>query len=289
MPYLQKQIVNGQVVPGPYLAGNPALLEADHPDLGHGIGRQSEIQRAAGARAQALRHGPGVSVGLHVFEGHVRRPGLLRSRRTGRRAPAYMQNLYDRRAEWGPTYFDNKHNFTGSFVYELPFGHKKKFGDELGAGRRHGAGRLADGRHLHRAHRLPADHQGDRRSLRHRRAQLPRQRDRHAATIRTRSDRACCYLDPKALFRAAGRAPSATPGVGIVRGPGMSRFDLSLNKQFRVTREEVVRTPAWGVQRDQHARSSQAPASLVITAPTFGQIRSSQGERNVQMVAKFYF
>ena len=41
---------------------------------------------------------------------------------------AYMQNLYDRKSEWGPTYFDNKHAFTGSFVYELPFGQRKKFG-----------------------------------------------------------------------------------------------------------------------------------------------------------------
>ena len=41
---------------------------------------------------------------------------------------AYMQNLYDRTAEWGPTYFDVKHNFVGSFVYEVPFGRKKHFG-----------------------------------------------------------------------------------------------------------------------------------------------------------------
>ena len=25
MPYLQKQLINGQIVPSPYLAGNPAL------------------------------------------------------------------------------------------------------------------------------------------------------------------------------------------------------------------------------------------------------------------------
>ena len=74
---------------------------------------------------------------------------------------AYMQNLYDRRAEWGPTYFDTKHTFAGSFVYELPFGQKKKFGsnwnravDDASA-----AGRWAA--ILHRAHGLPADHQDD--------------------------------------------------------------------------------------------------------------------------------
>jgi hypothetical protein len=32
-----------------------------------------------------------------------------------------------------------------------------------------------------------------------------------------------------------------------------------------------------------------APASMTITAPTFGQIRSSQSERNAEIIAKFYF
>ena len=41
---------------------------------------------------------------------------------------AYWQNLYDQRAEWGPTYFDATHMFIDSFVYELPFGRGKDFG-----------------------------------------------------------------------------------------------------------------------------------------------------------------
>ena len=39
-----------------------------------------------------------------------------------------MQNLYDRRAEWGPTYFDVRHSFTTSFFYELPFGKGRMLG-----------------------------------------------------------------------------------------------------------------------------------------------------------------
>ena len=33
----------------------------------------------------------------------------------------------------------------------------------------------------------------------------------------------------------------------------------------------------------------QAPASMIITAPTFGQIRASQSERSVQLIGKLYF
>ena len=37
---------------------------------------------------------------------------------------SYTQNIYNRKAEWGPTFFDNKYNGTGSFVYGLPFGRR---------------------------------------------------------------------------------------------------------------------------------------------------------------------
>jgi hypothetical protein len=43
---------------------------------------------------------------------------------------AYFQNLYDRRAEWGPTYFDATHMFNFSYTYELPFGRNKTFGSD---------------------------------------------------------------------------------------------------------------------------------------------------------------
>jgi len=32
-----------------------------------------------------------------------------------------------------------------------------------------------------------------------------------------------------------------------------------------------------------------SPASQTITSTLFGQIRSSEGERNIEMAAKFYF
>ncbi len=72
------------------------------------------------------------------------------------------------------------------------------------------------------------------------------------------------------------------------RGPGMTRLDLSLNKQFRVTERKYfqLRLAAFNAT---NTPIFQAPSSLVISAPTFGQIRGSQSERQVQLVAKFYF
>jgi hypothetical protein len=75
---------------------------------------------------------------------------------------------------------------------------------------------------------------------------------------------------------------------GVVRGPGETRLDLSLAKQFHVTEKKYfeLRGEAFGATNTPIFFS---PASQTITNTLFGQIRSSEGERNMQVVAKFYF
>jgi hypothetical protein len=95
------------------------------------------------------------------------------------------------------------------------------------------------------------------------------------------------FLDPSAYaVPTAGTFGNA--GVGIVRGPGMNRFDLSLGKKFNITERKYfeLRGEAFNLTNTPIFLS---PASQTITSPLFGQIRSSEGERNVQVVAKFYF
>ena len=103
---------------------------------------------------------------------------------------AYMQNLYDRRSEWSPQLADVKHNFVASYYLRAARSARAR------SSARHWAKprglrdrRLADGRDILRAHRLPADHQ-DHGPLGHPGAQRPGPGDRDAATIRTSSDRA---------------------------------------------------------------------------------------------------
>jgi hypothetical protein len=95
------------------------------------------------------------------------------------------------------------------------------------------------------------------------------------------------FLDPSAYgVPTAGTFGNA--GVGIVRGPGMNRFDLSLGKRFHITERKYfeIRGEAFNLTNSPIFLS---PASQTITSPLFGQIRSSEGERNVQVVGKFYF
>jgi len=95
------------------------------------------------------------------------------------------------------------------------------------------------------------------------------------------------YLDPSVYAQPALHT-FGNAGNGIVRGPGMSRFDLSLSKQFHLTERKFfeLRGEAFNLT---NSPIFQSPASQTITSTLFGQIRSSQGERNMQLAAKFYF
>ena len=90
------------------------------------------------------------------------------------------------------------------------------------------------------------------------------------------------------LYSVPGAFTFGNAGVGIVRGPGMARVDGSLSKQIRVTEGTYfqLRLSAFNVTNTPIFSS---PSSMVITNAFFGQIRSSTGERNVNLVAKFYF
>lgn len=286
MPYLQKRIVNGAVGTSDYLAGNPTLrskisqisgTETNGNQQYHAMQVTARKRYAAGLEYQlsyTWSHGMSDSIGYYGEGGQA-----------GSQS-AYMQNLYDRRSEWGPTYFDAKHNFTGSFVYELPFGAKRKFGSNwnavtdqvLGGWQLGGILTLQSGFPL--TIKVSGDPSGTgARSFR-------------ANVIGTPNDQHKIGPGAKYLDVSAYSVPTAftfgNAGIGIVRGPGQARFDMSLGKVFSITERQhfELRGEAFNLANTPIFAS---PASQVITASTFGEIRSAQGDRNIQISLKYSF
>jgi hypothetical protein len=72
-----------------------------------------------------------------------------------------------------------------------------------------------------------------------------------------------------------------------VPGPGLKRCDLSLSKKFHLTERMFfeLRGEAFNLT---NTPTFQSPTRN-IQNPLFGQVRTSQGERNMQIVGKFYF
>jgi hypothetical protein len=286
MPYLQNIIQNGAVIPGVYFSGNPTL--------------RSEISQISGTCSCANQKYDGLqatlrkrfSLGLEYQVAFTYSKGMSdsigyygQSGQAGSQS-AYMQNLYDRVSEWSPTYFDNKFNFVPSFVYQLPFGAGRKYGSNMN--------KVADGivggwqlGGVFTGHtgfpltiKISSDQSGT------------GARSYRANVIGTPNDPhnigpGVSYLDPTAYAVPLAHT-FGDSGPGVVRGPGEARFDLSLGKEFRVSEKKYfqLRGEAYNLANTPIFAS---PASQNIQSALFGQIRSSQGERNIQLVGKFYF
>ncbi|HYW42199.1 MAG TPA: carboxypeptidase regulatory-like domain-containing protein [Bryobacteraceae bacterium] len=286
MPYLQNQLIGGTVVQGPYLSGNPALRSEISQISGTAsIGRQGYNSLQATLRkrfatgleyqvAFTYSHGMSDSIGYYGQGGQ-----------SGSQS-AYWQYLYCQACEMGPTYFDEKFMFVPTFTYQLPFGRGRHFGSAwskpvdglIGGWQIGGIYTARTGFPL--TIKMSGDPSGTgARSFR-------------ANVIGTPNDPhnvgpGALWLDPSAYAQPALHT-IGDAGVGIVRGPGMSRLDFSLSKQFHITERKFfeLRGEAFNLFNTPIFLS---PASQTITSTLFGQIRSSEGERNMQIVAKFYF
>jgi Carboxypeptidase regulatory-like domain/TonB dependent receptor/TonB-dependent Receptor Plug Domain len=283
MPYFQNQIVNGAVVQGPYLT-------AIRGQIGQISGTCSCAKQKYNALQTTLRKR--FSMGLEYQVAFTYSRGMSDSigyygqgGQAGSQS-AYWQNLYNQQSEFGPTYFDEKFNFVPSFVYQLPFGHGRKMGSAWNRGVDAILGGWNVGG-IYTAHtgfpltiKLASDASGT--GARSDRAQVVgTPHDPHVVGPGNSWLDLSAYATP--ALHTFGNA-----GVGVVRGPGMSRFDFSLSKDFHVTEHKMfqLRGEAFNLFNSPIFLS---PASQTITSTLFGQIRSSEGERNMQIVAKFYF
>ncbi|MFN7921422.1 MAG: carboxypeptidase regulatory-like domain-containing protein [Bryobacteraceae bacterium] len=292
-PYLQKLIVNGRPAPGPYLAGNPALLAQITQVSGtasEGNQKYNALQAHVRKRFSA---GLDFQAGYTFSHGMTDAQGYYGSSGQAAGTGAYTQNMYDRKAEWGPSFFDNKHNLSGSLFYRLPVGRKQWIGSAWPGW----LDRIAGGWQLSTLYsirtgfpltpKVTGDPSGTgSRSVRPNVNGTPS--DAHQIGPGT------FWLD-NGTTPAGAKLYSVPPayvfgsaGVGIVRGPGMRRLDASLSKKIAVGEKKYfqLRLAAFNVTNTPIFSS---PSSMVITNAFFGQIRGSSGERNVNVVAKFYF
>jgi hypothetical protein len=286
MPYFQNQIVNGAVVTGPYLSGNPTL----RAEIGQISGTCSCAKQKYNSLQATLRKRFGMGLeyqvaftysrGMSDSIGYYGQGGQAGSQ------SAYWQNLFNQQSEFGPTYFDEKFNLVPSFVYELPFGREQKMGKHWNKGIDAVLGGWKLGG-VYTAHtgfpltiKLSSDPSGTAaRSYRPNVIGTPH--DPHNVGPGAEWLDISAYATP--ALHTFGNA-----GVGLRRGPGQSRMDLSIAKQFHVTESKYfeLRGEAFNLTNTPIFLS---PASQSIASTLFGQIRSSEGERNMQVVAKFYF
>jgi hypothetical protein len=195
-------------------------------------------------------------------------------------------NAYQPEWNYGPAFFDSRHNFVFSANYELPFGTGRRWGSNssslvdavLGGWRLSGIFQARTGFPI-----TVIDGRGS--SLQ---AVRGNERPNCIGNPVPADQNINHWLD----INAFGRAPLGTwgdCGIGVARAPGYKNVDAVLAKRFTMGGERFFefRAEAFNLTNSP----SFGPPARDISAPnTFGTITSTVSTaRTVEMVLKFYF
>ena len=75
---------------------------------------------------------------------------------------------------------------------------------------------------------------------------------------------------------------------GTVIGPGLDTWDFGVEKDFPITENKRLEFRAEMINFT-NTPIFNSPASMNVNSSEFGEVLSSQGERNIQFALKFYF
>jgi hypothetical protein len=292
MPYSQRRLLGVDsggtpiTAPSPYLSGNPALRN---------IAQISGTESNGNMRYDALqvnlqkRFSQGLQANVAYTYSKCMSDSIGYFGAWGQSGSqsAYWQNLYDRRAEWGPCYYDATHVLSSYAVYELPVGRGKKFGNQWNRVINAVAGSWQVSGILQLRGGFPLTVvAGD------------------ASGTGSRGPRANCN-GPGRVFGSGHEAPDGglqwfdpspydapspgtlgTCGNGTVRGPGLRTADLGLQKDFPIDTKTRIEF------RAEFINLTNTPiyyAPNTFLGRDLGKITRSQGPRNIQFGLKFYY
>jgi hypothetical protein len=292
MPYSQRRLLGVDsggapiTAPSPYLSGNPALQN---------IAQISGTESNGNMRYDALqvnlqkRFSQGLEANVAYTYSRCMSDSIGYFGTRGQAAPqsAYWQNLYDRRAEWGPCYYDTTHVLSSYVVYEFPVGRGKKFGNHwnpiinnvVGNWQVSGILQLRGGFPLTI---FASDASGT--GSRGARADCNGPA-RVFGSSHDAPDGGLQWFDPSP-YDAPSPGTFGTCGNGTVRGPGLRTADLSLQKDFLINAERRIEFRAELINFT-NTPIFYAPGTFLGT--DLGKITHSQGPRNIQFALKFYF
>jgi len=206
-------------------------------------------------------------------------------------ASAYWQNIYDRKSEWAPCYYDATHILSGYAVYELPFGKGKQFASNANGVVNQIIGGWAVSPIVTFRTGFP----------------MPVYNAADTTGTFSRGPRADCNSIPKITGETpidgglgfqwfTNNGNFVNPGVGqfgtcaaqlgALRGPHYTDVDLSIHKDFSITERFRLQFRTDFINAFNHVQANAPNMSL---GDTMGQINSAQPPRNIQLALKLYY
>jgi hypothetical protein len=212
---------------------------------------------------------------------------------------AYSANNYDRHGyNYGPAFFDARHNFVLSGTYDLPVGKGRSFGSDW-----HPAVNAVLGgwnvSSIISAHTgFPITITSTDRSLQNPRGTARPNQIGEPTIISGKPD---CYIyNPLNPFCAGQSGTVAfaeqalgtfgSAGVGTVRAPGYVNWDAGLGKKFYLSESKYFDFRAEFFNASNTPNFNPPDRTWTPTSTTFGQITSViSSPRNLEFVLKFHF
>jgi hypothetical protein len=293
----------GTTVQGPYLAGNPGLyndvtgngLTGLPAAIGTFSGGNQTYNALQSVLQKHMSNGLEGQVAYTYSKCMTDSTGYYGAGWGGTQSSlpmSFWQDIYNRKAEWGPCYFDRTHVLTSYVTYQLPLGHGKKYGGTMNPVANAVVGGWEVGAivSLWSGNALTAgsgfsDNSGTLGS---------------GPFLGNRGDCIAGPNYPKTSAGAAGIQWIAQNDVmfplkgtfgdcrnGNFRGPGLRTVDLGLHKAFALGESRRLEFRTEFVNAFNHPILN-AP-QMFVGASTFGQISTSQGERNIQFALKLYY
>jgi hypothetical protein len=304
-PYLQKRL-NGEAgcttaptCPSTYFSGNPAF-QSDISQISGTASTGSSNYHALQAVLQK-RYSSGLQYQVAYTFSRCRTDNSGYYGNWGAQAaPAnpYYQNLYDPRADWANCFFDSKNVLSAYAIYEIPFGHGKRWGNGSNAVVNAVAGGWSVNPivSVHRGFPVAlydfnfaaGDSAGTgSRGLRP---------DCGAGAGRTFGRKK--YFDPSSgafagyqwfdptPYTDPANVFGTCPAQGPVIGPGYADLDLSLQKNFPITESVRLQFRSDFINAFNHVNLNTPSSSL---GSTLGVSSTSSSPRVIQFALKLYY
>jgi hypothetical protein len=212
---------------------------------------------------------------------------------------AYWQNAYDRHGDYGPAFFDARHNFSLGGYWQLPFGSTRQFGK----GWNRAADLVLGGWNLNF---ITSMHSGFPVTIQSRNVsnQLVRgssRANRFGQLTYQNQNIDHWFGDNNALCQNPGENTGGcaygvpalgqfgNSGKGTEGAPAFYNLDLAVEKQFHITERQYFDLRADFFNALNHPNFGP-PARVISNPASFGAITSTVGTpRNIQLGLKYYF
>jgi hypothetical protein len=196
-------------------------------------------------------------------------------------ASPYFQNFYNSRADWAQCYWDSKHVLSAYAVYELPFGHGKRFGHSISSAANTAIGNWSVNPIVSWHTGFPLALYGPDNSGTGSQGARPNCNDALLTYPKTVSTSGMLWYDPSFATAAAPHTFGNCPAQGPVIGPGYSNVDLSVQKNFPFKETMRLQFRADFLNTFNHPNFSKPNGSGIINV--------TQDARQIQFALKFYF